>query len=742
MSCEIIKLADILDNGIVPSLLDILYSITRIPVSIIDIHDKILVSAGWENICSKYHNHLPTLCKNCFVNKTRLNTGRSDDRIILSKCFNGLNNLAVPIIIEGHHLGNLFMCQFLFVNDNLDFEFLRQQAELNGFKESHYIESIERLPRISAEELEKAKNLINIVAHSVSQLSTKNLKLTLLIEERTALKESLMESEERFRNIFEKPKAIMILIDPQTGNISNVNSAAAEFYGCSCEQLCSMRIHDILMLSEKDVDDKLLQALKGRDSFYNLPVKLSDDRIKWIDAYPSPIENQGKLMHFIVIHDVTERKYAEDQLHKLSGAIEQSPNSIIITDVNGNIEYANQRFTELSGYPIEEVIGSNPGIVKSGKTDLRTYKNLWETITKGEQWRGIIQNKKKSGEFYWESVNISPIINSEGLITHFTAVKGDITEQKKHEEMLYRLNRTLNALRHTGEAIILAENEASYLSNICRIIVEDCGHALIWIGFALNDEEKSVQPVAWAGLEEGYIESMKISWGDNDRGRGPTGIAVRTGRISHCNNMQSDPKFIPWRDQAIKRGYASSISLPLNENGKTFGAVTIYSSEIKGFSGDEIHLLKELADLLSYGISIIRLREVHSLAEIELQKHRENLEELVLMRTKELETANEILKEAQEVAHIGHWKIEHSNNRLIWSEEVYNIFGIKPDSLNVTFDMFLGFVHPGDREFVKSSFEKSVSGHSLYNLVHRIVRQDNEICFLHEKGITHYDSLG
>lgn len=129
----------------------------------------------------------------------------------------------------------------------------------------------------------------------------------------------------------------------------------------------------------------------------------------------------------------------EQQLHKLSLAVEQSPNSVVMTDTNGNIEYVNPKFTKLTGYTNEEAIGQSPQILKSGMHKPEYYKQLWDTITSGKVWRGEFYNKKKNGEFYWENASISPLTNEEGVITHFIAVKEDITERKKSEETILKM---------------------------------------------------------------------------------------------------------------------------------------------------------------------------------------------------------------------------------------------------------------------------------------------------------------
>lgn len=146
-----------------------------------------------------------------------------------------------------------------------------------------------------------------------------------------------------------------------------------------------------------------------------------------------------------------EHGQAEEKIRKLSRVVEQSPCSIIITGIQGNIEYVNPKFSEVTGYKTDEVIGKNPRILKSGGMSPKEYKRLWDTITSGREWRGEFHNKKKSGELFWESASISPIRNSKSVITHYLAVKEDITERKKTETALLNRVKELNCLFSISE---------------------------------------------------------------------------------------------------------------------------------------------------------------------------------------------------------------------------------------------------------------------------------------------------
>ena len=184
---------------------------------------------------------------------------------------------------------------------------------------------------------------------------------------------------------------------------------------------------------------------------------------------------------------------------------------------------------------------------------------------------------------------------------------------------LQRSNRALQTLSACGNALIHAENEYELLNEVCGIMTGIGGYRLAWIGYAQNDTGKSVLPMAQAGFEDGYLNSIQLSWSEgNERGRGPTGISIRTGAPSIVRDVLNDTRYKPWRKEAHKRGFASTIGLPLRHEENTFGCLSIYASERNAFDKEEVRLLTELSEDLAYGIISLRAHAEREWAEQEL----------------------------------------------------------------------------------------------------------------------------
>lgn len=244
-------------------------------------------------------------------------------------------------------------------------------------------------------------------------------------------KRELVESESNYRLLFENNPQPMWIYDIETLNFLEVNIAAVNYYGYSKEEFLSMNLKDIRPDEDLEVFLKDLKLLSPEYSytFESRHIKGNGEIIS-VEISANAINFNGKQARHLLIRDISKRKAAEKQVQLLSTSVEQSPVSIIITDFDGNIEYANPKFIEISGYKKDEIIGNNPRFIGSGMQNKGFYKELWDTIKSGRNWHGEFSNKKKSGEIFWENAIIAPIKNTKGEITHFVSVKEDITNRK------------------------------------------------------------------------------------------------------------------------------------------------------------------------------------------------------------------------------------------------------------------------------------------------------------------------
>ena len=217
---------------------------------------------------------------------------------------------------------------------------------------------------------------------------------------------------------------------------------------------------------------------------------------------------------------------------------------------------------------------------------------------------------------------ITVISSNERLILngqeHTMFIVMDITERKKIEVEVMRLNRELRAIRECDQAIVHENDEQTLLTKVCDILCTTAGYRMAWVGTVEYDEAKSVLPLAWSGDQE-YLVKANITWADTERGRGPTGLAARTGKTHFFQDFATEPAAAPWRKSALSLGYRSSIAIPLlDNNGNVFEIFTLYSMESNYFNPAEVRLLEELAGDLSFGINALRERAKRQQAEAEI----------------------------------------------------------------------------------------------------------------------------
>ena len=320
-----------------------------------------------------------------------------------------------------------------------------------------------------------AEDLAGNLAFGIVSLRTR--------EEHRRAEEARRSSEDRFRNLVETSSDWVWEID-ENGIYTYASPQVHNILGYRPEEVLGKTPFDLMPVDEAErvaaVFAPIADAHDPFDCLENTN-QHKDGQLVVLESSGLPVfDSSGNFSGYRGIdRDITERIRANRELQRLSTAVQQSPASIVITDPIGNIEYVNPKFTEITGYSAEEVVGQNPRILKSGYQAIEFYQDLWNTITSGRIWSGELRNRKKSGELFWENASISPILNEMGEISSFVAVKEDITERKQAEDV---------ARQHLAE-----------LAHVSRL--STMGEMATGMAHELNQPLAAIKTFADAGLQ-------------------------------------------------------------------------------------------------------------------------------------------------------------------------------------------------------------------------------------------------
>jgi PAS domain S-box-containing protein len=346
------------------------------------------------------------------------------------------------------------------------------------------------------------------------------------------------------------------------------------------------------------------------------------------------MQQNGKIFGISVFgKDITTIRNTEKTLRKseekFSKAFLASPGLISIASIeDGTYIDVNDNFLKVTGFGKGEVVGRTPDELNMWLNAEDRKRYIENLSMNGSLRNHEVQYRMKNGEIrsFLVSSEIMQLDEKQCSLNFIF----DNTDRKRAEEALKRNNRELAALSRCNQVLVRAENEQSLTDDICRTICEEAGYRMAWVGYAEQNAMKTVRPVSWAGHEQGYLALANILWGnDSERGRGPAGTAIRSGETCVVQAFDTDARVNPWREDALQRGYRSSISLPLKDGDSTFGALTIYSAEPGAFLPGEIRLLEELAEDLAFGIAFLRTRSAHRAAQETLQRNEAKFRALV-----------------------------------------------------------------------------------------------------------------
>ncbi len=388
------------------------------------------------------------------------------------------------------------------------------------------------------------------------------------------------------------------------------------------------------------------------------------------------------------------------------------PDPVYLLDENCRIRRANRAAAEVFGLDFGDLIGRTCYEALHRCPEPRPdcpHQLLRRT---GKPARVVLAEPRLDKVF---DASTTPIHDPEGIFRGSIHVLHDVTEQKRAEKLLARTNRALRTLSECNQTIVQATREAELLKEMCRVIVEVGGYRMAWVGFAEADNNRTVRPVAQAGIEEGYLKSAVVSWGDRERGRGPVGRAIRDGVPVVSQDILSDPSFHPWREEARRRGYASVIALPLQTDREAFGCLVIYAGEPDAFDQDETSLLKEMAADLGYAIGAVRTRAAREQAEESLRLSEERYRELV-------QGLDAIV-----------WEGEADTFQFTFvSRRAKEVLGYPLKQWLQKPDFWISHLHPEDRERTLARYKRAATEPKVQAIEYRMIAADGRLVWLRD----------
>jgi PAS domain S-box-containing protein len=384
-----------------------------------------------------------------------------------------------------------------------------------------------------------------------------------------------------------------------------------------------MRTDFLSLIVEEDrqaVEEKISRLISGVTDVETEIHRViqPDGSIGWQEWTDQAIRDEtGQVIEFQSVgRDVTERKQAEEALRESEerfAILSTATFEAIGLSEQGKIIDVNEQMLEMFGYTRSEMIGMNVEQLVAPEAIELVIRNISLGLEQAYEHLAV----KKDGTLF--PVEVRPrTIPYKGRTVRVTAIS-DITERKKAEARILRLNRLYATISQINQTIVHARDRSSLFSEICRVAIDHGQFRMAWIGL-LDETDELIKPIIFAGEEQGYLSNLEITFRDEIMGWGPTGTAVREGRCVICQDIDSDPRMIPWREHALKHGYRSSAAVPFREQGQVVGALTVYAGEPQGFDSEDEGLLEQIGRNLSFALDSID-------ADVERKRAEENLAE-------------------------------------------------------------------------------------------------------------------
>jgi PAS domain S-box-containing protein len=564
------------------------------------------------------------------------------------------------------------------------------------------------------------------------------------ITERKKVEIALKNSEERYRLIFNNAPDALFISDLKGYTIDG-NRELEKLLKLNREDIIDKNFFKLDFLPKNQLTRGIKLLAKALIADINKPelfiINRRDGSKVFMELKVHRINIWGKTHLLGIARDITERKKTEKEIEnhrnhleeivkertgeikKLSLAVEYSPVSVVITDKAGQIEYVNPKYTEITGYTLEETQGNKPNILASGKTSKKVFENLWNTILSGKEWNGELINKRKNGELFYENVFIAPIMNELNEITHFLALKEDITKNKEaeilKEQNEIKLKKQFEIISKITEGDIVMGKE---FTEAIKLITEEIASGLeiqrtgVW---KMNSDKSGIECLdlyKTHNLQHSNGFELKVE-------DFPSYFkSLLSGNFIDASNARTDKRTSEFNKHYLEpNNIYSMLDVPVWLNGKVYGVMCCeHTGSVKKWTTEDLNFAMAMANQ----ITLI----------LETNQRKNALDELAI--------ETERLTLATNVSNIGIWDWDVVQNKLIWDELMYKIYKVKKDKFAGVYDAWLERLHPDEAEKSNFAMKNALKGIKEYDIEFQIVHDDGAIRVIKAKAKVYRDKDG
>lgn len=437
--------------------------------------------------------------------------------------------------------------------------------------------------------------------------------------------ELIINNEKRFRALIENSSDGLTVVTAE-GLITDISPSGKKILGYhqteTINHLQNEHIHPNDINIVRDAYEESIKSLNSTKTF-EYRHKMPNGNYKWLEMTINNMLDKSYVNAIVLNYkEISERKESEKTIklseEKYRTFFENSIDGILLTNPEGNVLAANPAACEILNRTEKEIIQEG----RSGLTDIKEKANLnlWDNILNSGKVRGELYLIKKDGTRFPAEISSATFRISNNELRN-TIIFRDVTERKKAESELNKLNHELLLLNQANSFFLHAENEIELLETICNLLTEKGKYSMAWIGFmpTENSINRKIIPNISAGNNLEYLKGLEIDLDDSVLSAGPTGQTMITGKAHFVNHISNDPTFCSWKSQAIKYNFKSSASFPIVIENNTIASLNIYSSVDSAFDQHETEILSRLVNNLSFAIKALRIKKAKAETEKALQ---------------------------------------------------------------------------------------------------------------------------